>query len=211
MSVVTITRQYGSGGSLVARAVAERLRWTVIDNEFVGEVARLAGLPPEEVAAREERPPSLLERLGRTLAASAPEVFAPPSLPDTPPDEDALVRITERVIAAAAAHGRIVLVGRGAHAYLSAPRESAAALHAYVVAPRDIRIRTIMERLSLAEPDAARKVDEVDRDRERYLERYYHRRRDDAATYHVVVNTAWLGYEGAAEVVADVARRRGLA
>ena len=36
MAVVTITRQYGSGGSLVARRVAERLGWTVIDNEFVG-------------------------------------------------------------------------------------------------------------------------------------------------------------------------------
>ncbi len=211
MSVVTITRQYGSGGSLVARGVAERLGWTVIDNEFVGEVARLAGLPPEEVAAREERTPSLLERLGRTLAVSAPEVFGPTAVPDATPDEDALVRITERVITAAAAHGRIVLVGRGAHAFLSAPREAATALHAYVVAPRDVRIRTIVERLSLPEPDAARKVDDVDRDRERYLERYYRRRRDDAATYHLVVNTAWLGYEGAADIVADLARRRGLA
>ncbi|MGH7336281.1 MAG: cytidylate kinase family protein, partial [Myxococcota bacterium] len=45
-----MTRQYGSGGSVVARQVAERLGWTLIDNEFVEQVARLAGLPPEEVA-----------------------------------------------------------------------------------------------------------------------------------------------------------------
>lgn len=211
MAVITITRQYGSGGSVVARGVAERLGWTVIDNEFVGEVARLAGLPPEEVAAREERAPSLIERLGQTLAASSPEIFGPAAASEATPDEDALIRITERVITEAVAHGRVVLVGHGAHAFLGAPRDAATSLHAYVVAPRDVRVRAVMTRLSLPEPDAARKVDEVDRRRERYLERYYQRRRDDAATYHVVVNTAWLGYDGAADLVAELARKRGLA
>src|SRR6266550_2260897 len=50
--VITITRQYASGGSEVARLVAAELGWDVIDNEFVDEVARRAGLPPEAVAQR---------------------------------------------------------------------------------------------------------------------------------------------------------------
>src|SRR5437867_3600966 len=49
--VITITRQYAAGGSDVARLVAAALDWTVIDNEFVDEVARRAGLAPEEVVA----------------------------------------------------------------------------------------------------------------------------------------------------------------
>src|SRR2546430_15769355 len=73
--VITITRQFASGGSQVARLVAAELRWDVIDNEFVDEVARLAGLPPDAVAQREEAAPGLLERLARTLAVAAPEVF----------------------------------------------------------------------------------------------------------------------------------------
>src|SRR5437899_1740243 len=48
--VITITRQYASGGSEVARLVAVALGWTVIDNEFVDQVAERAGLPPAEVA-----------------------------------------------------------------------------------------------------------------------------------------------------------------
>src|SRR2546426_1015453 len=48
--VITITRQYASGGSEVARLVAAELGWDVIDNEFVDEVARRAGLPPDAVA-----------------------------------------------------------------------------------------------------------------------------------------------------------------
>src|SRR5439155_63255 len=119
--VITITRQYASGGSEVARLVATALRWDVIDNEFVDEVARRAGLPPDAVAQREERAPGLLERLARTLAAGSPEMFiATAGVPRVEPDEAAIVQLTERVIAEAAAQGRIVLVGRGAQAVLAA-------------------------------------------------------------------------------------------
>lgn len=211
MAVVTITRQYGAGGSVVARGVAERLGWTVIDNEFVGEVARRAGLPPEAVAAREERTPSLIERLGQTLAASDPDLFVAAGTAETRPDEQTLIRVTQRVIAEAAAHGRVVLVGRGAHAYLGAAQDAPASLHAYVVAPREVRVATVVQRQGVGEAEAARTLDEVDRARAHYVEHYYARRRDDAATYHVVVNTAWLGYDGAAELIAELAVRRGMA
>lgn len=210
MAVVTITRQYGAGGSLVARHVAERLGWTVIDNEFVGEVAQRAGLPPEEVAAREERAPSLIERLASTLAVAAPEVFVPAAAREHEPDEEVLIRVTERVIAEAATHGRVVLVGRGATAFLGTAPEGARALHAYVVAPRGVRIRTVAERLAVGTEEATKMVDDIDAARERYLERYYGRRRDDAANYHVVVNTAWLGYAAAADLIVAAVRQAGL-
>ena len=211
MAVVTITRQYGAGGSLVARLVAGRLGWTVIDNEFVEEVARRAGLPPEEIAAREERAPGLLERLAAALALSAPEMVGAAGVTaDAEADEERLIRITERVIEEAAAHGRVVLVGRGATAYLGTAGEGAHALHVYLVAPHAARVGTVMTRQSLGEAEAARMVHEIDAARERYLERYYRRRRDDAANYHLVVNTAWLGYEGAADLIVELARRQGL-
>src|SRR5207253_580249 len=137
--VITITRQYASGGSEVARLVAAELGWDVIDNEFVDEVARRAGLPPDAVAQREERAPGLLERLARTLAAGSPEMFiATAGVPRVEPDEAAIVQLTERVIAEAAAQGRIVLVGRGAQAVLAQRPD---ALHVYVVAPKPWRMK----------------------------------------------------------------------
>ena len=63
--LITISRQFGAGGSLVAQLVAEKLGWSVIDNELVNEVARRIGKPAEEVAEREERVPSFVERLSR--------------------------------------------------------------------------------------------------------------------------------------------------
>src|SRR2546427_10950888 len=71
--VITVTRQYGSGGSDIARLVAERLGWELVDNQFVEAVARRAGVPPDEVAQREERAPGLLERLARTPAGGSPQ------------------------------------------------------------------------------------------------------------------------------------------
>jgi CMP/dCMP kinase len=208
MAYVTVSRQYGAGGSEVARRVAEQLGWTEVDNEFVSTVASRAHLPPEAVAAYEERVPSLLVRLTRALAVSSPEMFVPLTATPGEPDETALVAVTERVIREAAAAGSVVLVGRGAQALLAASAD-ADALHVYVTAPRAERVRVIAQRLALPEVEAARAVDTTDADRDRYVQRHYHRRRDDPANYHVAVNTALLGYDGAADVVVALARRRG--
>src|SRR5881296_2533097 len=206
--VITITRQYASGGSEVARLVAVGLDWTVIDNEFVDQVAQRAGLPAEEVAQREERAPGLLERLARTLATASPELFIASA--GTPPvaaseDEASLVRLTERVIAEAAAHGRIVLVGRGAQAVLAQRPD---ALHVYVVAPKPWRMKHAVERLGVNPAEAEKVVDETDRQRDHYVKTYYGRHRQDVVNYDMVVNTGKLGIDGAAALVAAEARRR---
>jgi len=205
--VITVTRQYASGGSDVAHRVAVALGWTVIDNEFVDQVAERAGLPAAEVAQREERAPGLLERLARTLAAASPELFlATAAAPRVEQDEATIVRVTERVIAEAAAHGRIVLVGRGAQAVLAQRPD---ALHVYVVASQAWRIRHAVERLGVNPANARQVVDETDRQRDQYVKTYYTRQRHDFVNYDVVVNTERLGLDGAAAVVVAEARRRG--
>lgn len=204
--VITVTRQYASGGSDVARLVAAQLEWDVIDNEFVAAVARRAGLPPDEVAQREERAPGLLERLARTLAAASPElVVASAAVPTVEQDEATIVQVTERVIAEAAAQGRIVLVGRGAQAVLVQRPD---ALHVYVVAPKPWRMRLAVERLGVNQADVDRVVDETDRQRDQYVKAYYGRHRQDLTDYDLIVNTARLGIDGAATLVVAEARRR---
>src|SRR2546421_6819713 len=204
--VITITRQYASGGSEVARLAATELRWDVIDNEFVDEVARRAGLAPEEVAERDERAPGLLERLARTLAVGSPELFmTAPAVPRVEPDEAAIVKMTERVIAEAAAHGRAVLVGRGAQALLAQRPD---ALHVYVVASKPWRVRLAVERLGVDPANAEKMVDDTDRRRDQYVRTYYRRHRPDVVNYDVVVNTERLGIEGAAALVVAEARQR---
>ena len=204
--VITITRQYASGGSEVARLVAAELRWDVIDNEFVDEVARRADLAPAAVAQRDERAPGLLERLARTLAAGSPELFiATAGVPRVEPDEAAIVRLTERVIAEAAAHGRVVLVGRGAQALLAQRPD---ALHVYVVASKPWRMKLAVERLGVDPAAAERVVDDTDRRRDQYVKTYYGRHRHEVVNYDLVVNAERLGIEGAAQLIVAEARRR---
>jgi len=205
--VITITRQYASGGSDVARLVAAQLGWTVIDNEFVDEVARRAGLPAEEVARREERAPGLLERLARTLAVASPEMFiATATVPPVEQDEATIVKVTERVIAEAAAQGRIVLVGRGAQAVLAQRPD---ALHVYVVGSKPWRMKLAVERLGVDPASAEKVVDGTDRQRDQYVKTYHGRHRQDVTNYGLVVNAERLGIDGAVAVIVGEAKRRG--
>jgi cytidylate kinase len=206
--LITISRQYGAGGSEVARRVAEALGWRVVDNELVEEVAARAGLPREDVAEREERLPGFAERLARTLASSTPELFAAPAPGGTVPklQEEDLVRITETVVAEVAARGRVVLVGRAAPAVLAREDNS---LHVKLVAPRPYRIQAAAERLGVDLKKAAEITDETDTRRERYLRQFYRRDWNDPVNYHMVLNTGVLGPEGATAVIVGEAKRRG--
>lgn len=198
--LITISRQYGAGGSQVARLVAEALGWRVVDNELVEEVAARAGLPPEQVAEREERCLSFVERLARTLAAATPDVFPPPGPAVAVADlsEAELVKITETVVEEVAARGRVVLVGRAAPAVLAREAE---ALHVKVVAPRAFRVGIAMQRLGADAHRAASILDDTDRNRARYHREHYRRDWNDPAYFHMVLNTGALGFEGAAGVI----------
>jgi cytidylate kinase len=206
--LITISRQYGAGGSEVAARVAGTLGWRVVDNELVERVAARAGLTPEDVAQREERVSTFIERLAQTVVAATPELVVPPDASGTAPSlsETDLVRLTERVVEEAAAEGRVVLVGRAAPAVLARERD---AIHVKVVAPREWRIRAVVKRLGVPTEEAARLTDETDKNRARYHRQHYQRDWSDPANYHLVLNTAALGLDGAAEVVVGRARALG--
>jgi cytidylate kinase len=202
--IITISRQLGAGGSEVAQAVARRLGWSLVDNQLIDEVAARAGMPPEEVAEKDERAPNFIERLARTLASAMPEFVAPEggTLPDT--TEERLVRITERVVADLAEQGRVVLVGRAAPAVLAThPR----ALHVKIVAPIAHRAARLVERDRIDLKQAEKLIGEVDGNRSRYHKQYYQRDWNDASQYDLVVNTARLGVEGAVDVILDRVER----
>ena len=206
--LITISRQYGAGGSEVARRVAAALGWRVVDNELVEQVAARAGLPPERVAEREERVSTFVERLARTLAAATPEVFPPTDAAGVVVDlaEAELVKITEAVVSEIAAEGRVVLVGRAAPAVLARQTD---ALHVKLVAPRAFRIQVACTRLGCGAAQAAAILDDTDKMRARYSREHYRRDWNDPVNFHMVLNTGVLGFDGATEVIAGRARAMG--
>jgi CMP/dCMP kinase len=205
MPIVTVSRQYGSGGSEVAERVARALGWQLYDNAVVDEVARRLGMSSEEVSAREERVPSLPERIASAMALGMPEVM--PTVADLAmqPSEERIVEMTRRVMEEAVQAGPAVLVGRGAQCMLASRAD---ALHVYCYAPPAALISYAVTNLGIAPEDAARVVAETNHNREQYVKRHWKRDWRDFANYHLCVNTAWLGLDGAAELIVQLARER---
>ena len=207
MPIVTISRQYGSGGSEVAERVALALGWQLYDNAVVDEVAARLGISPAEVSAREERMPSLSERLASALWLAAPEVM--PTVGDAalPPSEERIVEVTGRVMQEAVQAGPAVIVGRGAQCLLATRSD---AIHVFCYAPLEALAAYAVTNLDV-KPDEARKtVTKMNARREEYVKRHWKREWRDLANYHLCVNTAWLGLDGAAELVTRMARERFL-
>ena len=204
--LITISRQFAAGGSEVARLVAHRLDWTLIDNELVDRVAERAGVPREEVAAREERAPTFIERLARLTALELPELFLPTAEAIEEFGEAHLVKITRALVEELATEGRCVVVGRASAAVLA---RAAEALHVRIVAPKPFRQKAAVERLGLDSKHVRAVLDEKDANRARYHREYYDRDCELPMHYDMVLNTERLGHEGAAEVIVSRARDLG--
>jgi cytidylate kinase len=202
MMFITISREYGAGGSVVARLVADALRWRLVDNQVVEEVARRAGLTPDDVARREERGPSFVERLARALSTATPELLGPTTVQPPEEEESRLVKLTEQVVRDACADGHVVLVGRAAVALLGSRDD---ALHVRVVADPEHRTRVIMDRLGVARDEAVKQIKAVDANRARYHRLWYDRDWHESRNYHLTLNTGWLGLERSAELVVRAA------
>ena len=207
MAIITISRMYGSGGSEVAARVAEQLGWSLLDNAFVDAVAERLGVSASEIQAREERTPSLVERLASALAVASPEILPPPT-EQVPPSEERLADVTRRIIEEAVARGNAVLVGRGAQSVLA---RRAGVLHVFCYAPRDALARRVAERLRLSIADAEKKVDEINKQREQYVRTAFKRSWRAHDNYHLAINTEWLGIEGTAQLIISAAQRMGIA
>ncbi|MGI8766977.1 MAG: AAA family ATPase [Gemmatimonadaceae bacterium] len=202
MPIITVSRMYGSGGSDVAIAIARALGWSLVDNAVIDEVAARTGLTTLEVAAREERMPSLGERLVTAMAMSTQEMLSPLANAKLPPTEERLLAVTRHVIEEAAARGPVVIVGRGAHLMLDLRGD---VLSVFCYAPREALIRRSMFRDSLDQAQAAKRVDDTNRQRRDWVKSHWGRDWEAPDTYHLCVNTEALGIGGSVGVVTKAA------
>lgn len=203
MPIVTISRMYGAGGSEIAARVAGLLGWSLLDNALVDAVAQRLGISVAEVEARQERRPSLAQRLADAMALGSPQVLVPADADTLPPSEERMLEVTRRVIDEAAGRGPVVIVGRGAQSSLLSRTD---ALHVFCYAPRAALVARAMQRHGVGEHEAGRIVDDINRDREEYVRRHWNRSWSAHQNYHLCVNTDWLGIEGASQVIVGLAR-----
>jgi len=197
---------FGSGGSDVAARVARQLGWSLLDNAVVDAVAQRLGLSRAEVSSREERVPSLVERLAESMAMSAPELAVPvvdASLTETA--ETRIVNVTKHVIDEAVQQGNAVLVGRGAQCMLA---DRADAMHVFCYAPKSFLVKYAIAHRGVNPVNAEHEVDKMNRQREQYVKRHWGRDWRAFENYHLCLDTGRLGIDTAADVVVAAARER---
>jgi cytidylate kinase len=204
MAIVTVSRLYGSGGSEVAARVAQSLGWSLLDNAVVDAVAARLGVTRDEVAAREERMPSLVERLVETMALGSQDWSAAAGGDGKrAPTDTQMIEVTRHIVDEAIARGPLVIVGRGAQSMLAARSD---ALHVFCYAPRTALVSRSMTRDKLNENEAAKLVDETNAHREQWVRRHWNRDWRDPSNYDLSINTASLGIAGASDIIVAAAR-----
>src|SRR5580698_7565389 len=183
--IVTVEREYGSGGGEIAQRLSERLGWKLWDQRLTEEIARLANCSKAVVEQREERTDPLYYRLFKSfLRGSYEGSLNAPKLGLV--DSENILKLTERVVHHAAKDGNAVIVGRGSQRFL---RDRGDTLRVYLYAPREDKVRRLLVR-GKSEEEAEMLVDSVDQERADFIRKYFHVEWPEHAIFHTLLNTS---------------------
>jgi cytidylate kinase len=203
--IVTVSRAYGAAGQAVSRRAAERLGYRLLDEQLDVVVATRLGTSPDVVESVGDRPRGFGERVMEQLGGGLPEL----AQPAVSRDDDLVAerkRGIELAVREAAEAGAVVIVGRMGGAILAARSD---VLRVYVSAPVEWRIAHVAESLGLSEAKAKAEIARIDEARRDYAREHYRVSWGDARNYHLVLDTARFGAEGAGDVIAAAVRAAG--
>jgi cytidylate kinase len=186
---IALSRQAGSGGAAIARAVGERLGWPVYDHQLLDRIAQEKGLNVRLLEHLDERSAGWLEEMIRNFSGGAGD------------DERVYLRALLGLLVSLGKAGHCVIVGRGAAQLL--PADST--LRVRVIAPHEFRVAEVQKRRHLSRPEAERWVDTTDRERRRFVKYSFHVDADDSLLYDLVLNSDRLGVEKCAALIVQAA------
>jgi cytidylate kinase len=200
IKIITVEREYGSGGSEIAQLLANRLGWKLWDHLLTEEIARLAKCPQSVVQLREEKQDPLYYRLFKSFLRGSFEGSVNAHKLKLV-DSESILKITEQVVRHAAGKGNCVIVGRGSQHFLEYREDT---LRVFLYAPRQDKIRRVIAR-GKSEREAEELVDSVDQERMDFIQRYFHVEWPTPSLYHIMLNTH-IGEERVIGTILDFAK-----
>jgi hypothetical protein len=201
IQLITISREYGAGGSELGVLLGKELGWPVLDHELVRQLAARLRCEEGEVIAMDEHAPSFLERLAAVAVVTAPESRAH-STPWTT-DPDCIAAAAREVLLEATRTLPLIVVGHGGNCLF---RGRPDVLRLRVTAPFDLRVRRVAQRTGAGPVQASAEVRRKDTDRQQYLQRYYHSNLNDPCEYDLQINTGAVSLEAAARLILALVR-----
>ncbi len=180
-----ISREKGSGGRTVADFVGQRLGWQVFDREIVDEVAKRAQVRQQLIESLDEHDRAVVDDI--ILSAL---------------DRDNIGTVgylhhLKQVIHTLGQHGDVIIMGRGAR-HILPPQFG---LNVRIIAPFEVRVQRVAAKEGLTEAAARTEVENADRQRAAFIRRHFQKKVDDPLDFDLIINTAELSAEAAAEIV----------
>ncbi len=188
---IALSREAGANGTAVARAVGERLGWVVYDRELVQHIAVDMGVRGSLLESVDEKK--------RSWLAESLEAFA--SGPAV--SEAAYARHLVETLLSLGAHGRCVIVGRGAAQLLPA----ATTLRVRLVAPVEDRVGAVCRRFGVPPEEAKRSVERADAERVRFVKDHFRKDPTDPRQYDLVLNASRFDVPQCVDLITEALHR----
>lgn len=199
-NVVTIGREYGSGGSEIGRRVAEMLGWELVDRQIIERVAALGKIDCAWAEEADEQSCAWWERVLSGFRHGGPEAYVG-GVAQAGVDRDALQKFTARVIEEAGKTGHCVIVGRCSQCVL---RHHPQALHVLVYAPLAERLARLKQSHP-QERDVPGLLRRMDAEHARYAHDYFGCNFCDRGLFQLCVNST-LGLDACAGLIVSAIR-----
>jgi cytidylate kinase len=222
MAVITISRQYGSGGDAIAKSICELTGYRRFDKNVLKKAAAEAGLSDEEIIDYSEDKHKVQNFIDRLLGRSrtVAEVRVWKEGPDGVRfaenmriSEENALNLTRLAVEAAYSEGNMVIIGRGGQAIL---HDRLGVLHVRIEAALEDRILRVRNEARFGERSYGRShedrraaqdlIETNDLASADYLQRFYHVDWSDLALYHLIVNTGKLSVEQATRLIVAAAQ-----
>ncbi len=195
--MLTLSHQYGSGGSFIARDLAQHLGWSVWDKEIVRTIASQQHVAEGYVENKDERVGSFVERavgfFGVGGFETAYNIPPPLRLSDAQ-----LARLTRTLIEDVSKEGQAIIVGRAGNCILA---DRPNTLHVFVFSATETRIKRAMEVEKLTRSEAEHRIVGMDKLRTDYVHGFYKADWRDPQGYHLQLDSGELGENGAADLI----------
>jgi hypothetical protein len=199
--IITIEREFGSGGGVIAEKVAARLGWKLWDQLLTEEIAHRLDCDCRTVEEREERrDPAYYRLLKAFMRGSFEGSLNAPRLKMV--DADCIREVTQQILKEVAEAGNSVIVGRGSAYYLGRRRD---AFHVFIYAPFEDKVRRLRA-LGKSDKEAADLAETVDTDRAAFIKKYFNVEWPERHRFHLMINSS-VGDEVAVETVLDTHAR----
>ena len=202
--IITIGRQYGSGGAEVGKKLGQRMGLDVYDKEILKMTSDESGIRESYFHLADERAGKKL--LYKIVQSLIPENTSPSTGSDLV-SADNLFRFQSSVIRKLAQEESCIIIGRCADYVLDGTENL---VRLFVYAEIEERINKVREKGYFLEEDILKNIKRIDRERRDYYRYYTGKSWENLENYDLMINTTKLSYDDMVECVVDYLKMRGI-